>query len=80
MYITRYKIKQEVKRKMKIEKDIPMPVRNKTRELASKMEVNDSVLFKTRSQGCYLIVNLKKLGFHGRCRKVDDGFRVWRVK
>lgn len=65
---------------MKIEKDIPMPVRNKTRELASKMEVNDSVLFKTRSQGCYLIVNLKKLGFHGRCRKVDDGFRVWRVK
>ena len=67
----------------KIEKNIPMPERNKIRAVASKMDVGDSVFFEGqqgRSQGCNLLANLKKLGLQGICRKVEGGFRVWRVK
>ena len=68
---------------MKIEKNIPVPERNKARAVASEMNVEDSVFFegaKGRSQGCNLLANLKKLGLQGICRKVEGGFRVWRVK
>ena len=70
---------------MKIEKNIPMPVRNKTRELAADMEVNDSVFFddcdkKGRSRSNYLRAELRKLARQGITRSVDGGYRVWRVK
>ena len=67
----------------KIEKNIPMPNRNKMREVASKMDVKDSVFFegpKGKSKGSNLCVNLQTLGRQGRCRKVEGGYRVWRVK
>jgi len=67
----------------KIEKNIPIPSRNKIRAVASKMNVEDSVFFegpKGRSQGCNLLANLKKLGLQGICRKVENGYRVWRIK
>jgi len=66
----------------KIEKNIPMPEKNKMREVASKMDVNDSVFFegsKGRSKGCDLAAKLKKLGRKGSCRKVENGYRVWRI-
>jgi hypothetical protein len=67
----------------KIEKNIPVPERNKIRTIASKMNVEDSVFFegpKGRSQGCNLLAHIKKLGFQGTFRKVEGGYRVWRIK
>tara|TARA_R100000734_G_scaffold14744_1_gene10898 strand:+ start:825 stop:1037 length:213 start_codon:yes stop_codon:yes gene_type:complete len=67
----------------KIEKNIPIPNRNKMLELASEMDVGDSVFFEGqqgRSRGNNLCYNLHRLELKGRCRKVEGGYRIWRVK
>tara|TARA_R100001510_G_C7454634_1_gene77909 strand:+ start:184 stop:444 length:261 start_codon:yes stop_codon:yes gene_type:complete len=67
----------------KIEKNIPIPYRNKMLVLASEMDVGDSIFFEGqqgRSRGNNLCANLQKLELDGCVRKVEGGYRVWRTK
>ena len=70
-----------------IEKNIPLPIGD-ARRLARDMEISDSVFFKdseqnprvSRSKSNALATELRKIKRKGTIRRVDGGFRVWRLK
>ena len=62
---------------MKIEKNIPLPITNN--EIASKMEVGDSVLCETKEKAEALRYAINKIGY-ARVNTSKDGSRVWRLK
>ena len=65
---------------MKIDKNVYMPKQGKNQKIATKMEVGDSVLFKTRQGASNLQTTLKRIGLKGITRTVQDGYRTWRIQ
>lgn len=72
----------ETPKSYKPEKGIPIPHREygMWREVALKMEVGESVFFPTLAHAPALHAGLKNAGFKAVTRKVEDGYRVWRIK
>lgn len=72
---------------MKIEKNIPLPMKHRMVQLAADMELTDSVFFKdggtgdghSRKKGNSLVAQLKRLNRKGIIQRVEGGFRVWRL-
>jgi hypothetical protein len=72
---------------MKIEKSVSIPDRNvhKTKyEWMGKMEVGDSVFLEGKNGSCKENAAFKmfcsRRGWKRAARKVEGGFRIWRVK
>ena len=61
-----------------IEENVPFP-KGTGAGIAEQMRVKDSVLVETRSKANFIAAELRKLKRKGTCRKVKDGYRVWRV-
>ena len=69
--------------KYKIEKNIPISKHGKTGKWSSigkQMEIGDSVLVNSRKEATSISIALKKTGYKGVTRKVDNGIRVWKVE
>ena len=69
--------------KYKIEKNIPISKHGKTGKwsyLAKQMEIGDSVLVNSRKEAMSISIVLKKTGYKGVTRNVDNGVRVWKVE
>lgn len=74
--------------KLEIEKEIPIPPRNKhhtpigiIRKTAIRMEINDSVEVEKQSLVRCMIEALKRENKKGTSRRMPNGkFRVWRIK
>jgi hypothetical protein len=68
----------------KIERGIPMPAGASPRGLwgriAAQMQAGDSVLCPMETNAKTIGGALKKLGHKYSTRKVDGGWRVWRVE
>lgn len=67
----------------KIEKNIPVSAHGKSgvwSRLATKMEIGDSILVKTRAQAMGLRTALKRFGYKPTTRTVDEGIRVWKME
>jgi len=67
----------------KIEKNIPISAHGKSgvwSRLATKMDIGDSILVKTRAQAMGLRTALNRFGYKGMTRTVDEGIRVWKVE
>ncbi len=67
---------------MVIEKDIPIPEKNSRSRYASIVMawgVNDSVLCETEAQGSCLRSAAINRGQKVKTRKVEGGWRLWRV-
>ena len=67
-----------------IEKNIPIPNR---RQKSSKyyldiysLEIGDSIFCQTENMAKAIFLKLKRHGFNPTRRKVEGGFRVWRIK
>lgn len=65
---------------MKIDKDVYMPHQGKNQKIAAKMEIGDSVLFQNRSKSTNFLTAIKQIGFRGVSRKVNGGYRTWRIQ
>ena len=69
---------------MQVEKEVPIPLVN--RYAFEKMAVGDSLFFDELSQvercasAAYSYAKTHDNGFRMSRRKVDDGYRIWRVK
>ena len=73
--------------KIKIDKGIEIPHRRmlKTRYPVREMEIGDSFLIHdgeapSKYIGSYSFLFSKMTGFKFMCRKVEGGFRYWRVE
>jgi hypothetical protein len=71
--------------RLKIEKGIPAPrVRGEYYQLIEQMEIEDSVLFPPEARkSAYNAVhfaNKQHRRRHYISRRVEDGYRVWRIK
>jgi len=67
----------------KIEKNIPVSDHGKSgvwSKLARKMEIGDSILVETRAQAMGMRTALKRFGYKGMTRTVDEGIRVWKME
>ena len=70
----------------KIEKKVPIPSKNQTREdgpvkkCFKAMAVGDSVLVKDTREAAQFYYAAKQLNGHIISRRVTGGIRVWRVK
>jgi hypothetical protein len=68
---------------MKIEKGVPIPkVAHATAEsveIARQMEIDDSVFVDTLNAAERIRNALRYYGGNGCVRKVNDGYRVWRI-
>ncbi len=66
-----------------IEKGIPIPPKKyhggPKRGPGHAMEIGDSILFATRKEANNVAVALGRAGKKGSQRKVDGGWRVWRI-
>lgn len=69
---------------MQIDKNIPLAKakfgRKTSTPYMNEMEVGDSVLFEDRVIANRLRSNMQNIGMLPAIRKVEDGFRVWRIK
>ena len=67
-----------------IDKGIPMPERRsgwgKFGNTIREMEVGDSVLVTNKNDICNLQMQGRRLGLVMSSRKVEGGWRVWRMK
>lgn len=67
----------------KIEKNIPIFAHGKSgvwSRLATKMEIGDSILVKTKAQAMGLRTALNRFGYKTITRTVDEGTRVWKME
>ena len=67
----------------KIEKNIPISAHGKSgvwSRLATKMEIGDSILVKTKAQAMGLRTALNRFGYKTITRTVDEGIRVWKME
>lgn len=71
---------------IKIESGIPIPdkITSKGRpariaDASAAMNVGDSIFFKKMSAAYYASMKLRKIGKRPSVRRVEGGFRVWRV-
>ena len=68
----------------KIEKGIPLPKAKNGRPTSTpyidEMEVDDSVFVKDRVTANRLRANMSNRGWLPAIRKIDGGFRVWRIE
>lgn len=67
----------------KIEKNVPMPGGKRTGKwqmLAAQMKKGHSVVVKTGTHKSGLFNAIRKGGGQACSRKVENGYRVWRVK
>ena len=69
----------------KIEKGIPLPKvkipgRPTSTPYINEMEVDDSVFVEDRVTANRLRANMSNRGWLPALRKIDGGFRVWRVE
>jgi hypothetical protein len=74
---------RRTKMKYKIEKNIPISKHGKTGKWSSigkQMEIGDSVLVNSRKEAMSISMALKKTGYKGVTRNVDNGVRVWKVE
>lgn len=71
-------------KRLKLEKGVRIPRANEINapitRILRDMKVGDSVLVETKKEAVSLRVILGRLGFKVTRRKVDEGFRTWRVK
>ena len=69
---------------MEIEKGIPLPKaygsRSLYRKTAEKMNEGDSVLCDNEAAASGLRAYLGRMGFKSAQRKVDGGWRVWKLE
>ena len=69
---------------MQIDKNIPLAKAKLGRKTSTpymnEMEVGDSVLFEDRVIANRLRSNMQNIGMLPAIRKVEDGFRVWKMK
>ena len=66
---------------MQIEKNIPVPPARRSKiEIVSDMNIGDSVLCETYEQAMSLRDALRYRGLKYTTRKMDDGWRVWRLE
>ena len=66
-----------------IEKNVPVPPKKKinTRwSIAENMEIGDSVLVATQMDSLSLHNYCRRKGFRSTSRKVEGGYRVWRIE
>jgi len=65
-----------------IEKNIPIPKRifGKWDDLASKMEVGDSVLFEKTNEASAFYLAAKRLGKKTTQRKINGKIRCWLIE
>ena len=67
-----------------IEKNIPIPTRNKSgglkgiTEILKRTEIGDSFIWPSQS-GCGLSAVAGAIGMEVTTRKVDGGIRIWRM-
>ena len=68
----------------KIEKGVPCPKRNRThgkwQKLAAMMKKGDSVVLPTGTQKSGLFSAIRRAGGQACSRRVENGYRVWRIK
>ena len=68
----------------KIEKEVPCPKRGKGggkwQQLAAMMKKNDSVVLPTGTQKSGLFSAIRRAGGQACSRRVENGYRVWRIK
>lgn len=63
-----------------IDKNLPAPqMRAEHKDIAEKMEIEDSVLFDDRAKAKGMQQALRLIGRKGCVRKTERGFRVWRI-
>ena len=69
---------------LKIEKGIPIPRRygrvGDLRATIERMKIMDSILLDSESICCCALMAAKRSGMRCTSRKVENGWRVWRVK
>lgn len=69
---------------MEIESGIPIPKRCSPRTAVSKaatrMKIGESILCETETELGNVIRIIKRLGGHYCQRKMDGGWRVWRIE
>jgi hypothetical protein len=67
---------------MQIDKGVPIPapIRRGLSEIARRMEPGDSVMCETEANADTVRRVLSKYGVKGAKRKIDGGWRVWRLK
>lgn len=74
--------KSKVDGELNIEKGIPVPMHHQSKKgkLASLIKTGESVLFASRDSANVFRLGCMYRGYRMISRKVDGGFRVWRIK
>jgi hypothetical protein len=68
---------------LSIEKGVPMPQRGgwgRFGDVVHQMEVGDSILVTKQNDVCNIQTQGRRIGLTMSSRKVDSGWRVWRIK
>lgn len=67
---------------MKIEENIPIPknIHGEKIVLLKHMKIGDSIFVPTCMEANTIRNTLRRLKYKGLSRKVENGYRVWRIK
>lgn len=74
------KLAAEINNYYQIVRNIPFSqYQNRWRDLVYKMQDGDSVLVRTFSESRSLITAFRRAGVKCKSRKMNKGFRIWRL-